>query len=115
MSAAFSMRPSVLPGSHVFDEIVLFLGIVLQPSLPMEGPCLEISFVARAIGEGIHPMAILLIVGPISLVPIPIRVPIDAVAMLLLAADTALVAVAITQVLQQNGLALHSNDDITEE
>lgn len=60
-------------------------------------------------------MSILLIVGPIALVPIAIRVPIDPVSMLLPPTNTALVTIAISQVLQQNGFALHSNDDITEE
>lgn len=75
----------------------------------MEGSLLEISLVARSIGEGINPVALLLIVDPVSSVCVAIGVVVSSVAVFLPAADTALVAVAVAEVLHCYHLVLHAN------
>lgn len=107
MSLALAVGLAVFPVPEVLDYIVLFSGLIDQFPLALEDSRLEIALVARPVCEGVNPMAVLFIILPVSRVGVAVDVAIHAIAVLLLASNAALIAVAVAQVLDGYHLGLH--------
>jgi hypothetical protein len=103
----FAMGLAIFPVADVLNDVILFLRLVHQFPLAVEGPSLEVPLIPRSVSEGIDSMSVLFVILPIPRVGIPICIAINSITMFLLASYAPLIAIAVAEILDRYHLRLH--------